>query len=124
MYINTLIKIKNAQRARKETVRVPFTKMDAEILNILVRANYLKETVKRGRGMRKAIIATLQPAGKEINEVTLISKPSRRVYCGYNEIRPVKSGLGMSVLSTSKGILSGTEARRQKLGGELLFLIW
>ena len=60
----------------------------------------------------------------KIGSVKLVSKPSRRIYAGYRELRPVKSGLGLLVVSTPRGIMSGKEARKMKLGGEVLFEIW
>lgn len=127
MYIDFLNKIKNAQAARKDTLRVPYTKADFAIAEMLLRRNFLKGVSKKGKGVKKILEAQLnyEKSGEgAIRGVKFLSKPSRRLYVGYKELKPVKHGFGMVVLSTPKGILSGNVARREKVGGELLFEIW
>ncbi|MBI1961005.1 MAG: 30S ribosomal protein S8 [Candidatus Liptonbacteria bacterium] len=123
MYIDTLTKIQNAQRARKETVRVPFTNMNAAILDLLVKERYLKEVTRKGRGPKRTLIVTLPPEAA-FERITIVSKPSRRVYRPYKELRPVRSGIGITVLSTPQGVMADNGARHRKVGGEVLFTIW
>ena len=123
MYINLLIKIKNAQEAGKDSLKVPFSKMDLAIAELLSKQGYLKDAESKGKTIKRTIKINLKE-GKAINGIKLVSRPSRRLYAGYRDIKSVKSGYGMGVVSTSKGIMSDKEARKQKLGGQLLFQIW
>jgi len=123
MYINLLIKIKNAQEAGKNSLKAPFSKMDLAIAELLSKQGYLKDAESKGKTIKRMIEINLKE-GKVIKGIKLVSRPSRRLYAGYRDIKSVKSGYGMGVVSTSKGIMSDKEARKQKLGGQLLFQIW
>lgn len=123
MYIDLLIKIKNAQEAGKDSLKSSFSKMDLAIAELLAKQGYLKNAESKEKTNKRTIEISLKE-GKAIKGIKLVSRPSRRLYAGYKDIRSVKSGYGMSVVSTSKGIMSGKEARKQKLGGQLLFQIW
>jgi len=123
MYINLLIKIKNAQEAGKNSLKTPFSKMDLAIAELLSKQGYLKNAESKGKTIKRMIEIDLKE-GKAIKGIKLISRPSRRFYAGYRDIKSVKSGYGMGVVSTSKGIMSDKDARKQKLGGQLLFQIW
>jgi small subunit ribosomal protein S8 len=126
MYINLLIQLKNAQAAKKEGLKVPYSKMDESVLEILLKNKFIKDFEKKGRGAKKILNIELKYDGIKgaINGIKIISKPSRRLYAGYKEIRPVKGGHGTAVLSTPKGIMAGKEAKKNKVGGEMLFEIW
>ncbi|HOF50532.1 MAG TPA: 30S ribosomal protein S8 [Candidatus Colwellbacteria bacterium] len=126
MYIQTLVKIKNAKLAGKKSLKVPFSKMDMAVLEALVKAGYLASVEKKGRSLKKVIAIELKEdkANPVFSEIKLWSKPSRRLYRGYKEIRPSHQGYGNYFFSTPKGILSDAEARKQKVGGEILFEIW
>lgn len=123
MYVNFLIRIKNAQGAEKNVLRAPFSKMDLAIAEVLLKYGYLKSVEVKGKADKRVIEINLSKE-KAIRGIKFISLPSRRIYTGYKEIRSVKSGYGIAVVSTPKGIMSNKEARRQKLGGQLLFEIW
>ena len=126
MYYNLLSQIKNALQARKERLVVPFSKMDLAVLKSLVDAGYLKSVEKEIVG-RRNMLAVRLPGGANKHsavEFKITSKPSRRAYRDYRSLRPVKQGHGVGVLSTSKGIMTDREARKQKIGGEYLFEIW
>lgn len=123
MYINLLTKIKNAQQAGKKIVKAPFSKMDLAIANLLLEFGYLKSVEVKEKATKRTVEITLKDE-KTINGVKFISLPARKIYTGYKEIKPVKSGYGILVLSTSKGIMSGKEARKQKVGGQALFKLW
>ena len=116
-----LVRIRNAQAVRKETVVVPFSKMKQEIARILKQAGLILDYEKKGRsaGGRKLELGLKyngsQPA---ISSVKRISKPGRRAYLSYREIFP-KAG-ALTIISTSKGVISAAEARKAKLGGEVL----
>ena len=123
MYINLLIKIKNAQEAGIKSLKSPFTKMDLAIAELLLRRGYLKNVEAKGKAAKRVIEINLKEE-KAIKGIKFISLPSRRMYAGYKEIKSVKSGYGMAVISTSKGIMSDRDAKKNKLGGQLLFQIW
>lgn len=121
-----LTSIRNAQAVHKEIVRVPFSKIKLEIAKVLEREGFTNKTERKGRKTKKLIEITLKYEGKEpaISGLKKVSKPGQRIYIGAQEIRPVRSGYGISIVSTSKGLMSGKEARRQNLGGEIMCKIW
>lgn len=126
MHINLLIQLKNAQAVKKESIKVSYSKIKEKVLEILKDNNYIESFEKKGRAAKKILEARLKYNGNEgaINGIKLVSKPSRRLYVGYKDIKPVKRGYGLLVLSTPKGILTGQEARKMKVGGEAMFKIW
>ena len=126
MYTDLLTRIKNAQQARLEYVKSPYSEMDFKIAELLARENYIESAAKKGRLPKRIIEIKLKyDAGKGvISGVKFLSKSSRRLYAGYQEFRPVKQGYGTLVVSTPKGIMTGKEARKSKVGGEILFEIW
>ncbi|MDP3901812.1 MAG: 30S ribosomal protein S8 [bacterium] len=126
MYIDLLTKIKNAQQAGKEGLKVVHVKMDASILDILVKSDYLESVIKKGRAPKRVLDIKLkyQDGKGAINGIKFVSKPSRHIYIGYKDLRSIKQGYGLGVISTSKGIMTTKEARKEKLGGEVLFEIW
>ncbi len=126
MYINLLTQLKNAQAVKKESIKVPYSKTDERILGILEKNGYVKSFEKKGRGARRILEVDLKypDDNKAIDGIKFISKPARRLYIGYKEIRSVRHGYGLIVVSTPKGILTGKEAKKMKVGGEALFEIW
>ena len=121
-----LIRIKNASNAAKETVAVPHSKMKMSIADILAREGFLGAISRKGKKVRKNIDMALLYQGKKprVQGVKLLSKPSRRVYLGARSIYSVRRGMGRLIVSTSKGIMTGEEARKAGVGGEALFSIW
>ena len=126
MYYDLLSRIKNGQQARLETVQAPFSKFDFAVAKTLEEAGYVAKAEKRTIGKKTVIEVELKYTNNTpaITDFKIISKPSRRMYAGYAELKPVKQNFGMSVLSTSAGIMSNKQARKQKVGGEFLFQIW
>lgn len=127
MYTNVLTMIKNAQAAKKESLKVPFSNMDLMVLELLQKYGYITAVNKKGR-MPKRVLEVILKYGEGktgfIRGVSHLSVPSRRIYAGAQELRPVKQGFGLGVISTPKGIMAYQEARKQNVGGELLFEIW
>ncbi|MEK7568059.1 MAG: 30S ribosomal protein S8 [Patescibacteria group bacterium] len=125
-YTSLLTQLKNAQAVKKEIVKSPYSKMDEKILDVLLRNNYVEGFEKKGKGAKKILAVKIKYNDSKgvITGVKFISKPSRRLYVGYKDIRRVKSGYGLSVISTPVGVVSGSEARKSKVGGEILFEIW
>ena len=126
MHYNILSELKNATRAKKEKITFPFTKMDFAILTKLVDHGYLKGAEKETVGKKDIITVRLAYKNKEaaVNDFKIMSKPSRHIYADYRSLPTVKQGHGLSMVSTSKGIMTGSEAKKQKVGGEYLFEIW
>lgn len=121
-----LVKIKNAQAVKAEALKVPFSNMDLIVAEMLAKHGYLEGVTKKGRMPKRVIEIKLKyEDGKGvISGLKIISKPSRRLYAKSSELRAVKQGYGTGFVSTSKGIMSNQEARKQKLGGQLLFEVW
>ncbi len=114
-----LTRIRNATMARKETTEVPFSSTKANILETLKKRGFIRDFKVQGESIEKAIIITLSP---ERNRISLkrISKPGQRIYVKAQDIKKVNGGLGLAVISTPKGILSGEEATKLRVGGELI----
>lgn len=123
MYIDILTKIKNAERAEHASSKVQYSKMNYAIVELLKRYKFLKKAEVKGRGVKKFIEIEFQ-AEPHIHGLKFLSTPSRRLYGGYRDFKKVKGGMGVLAVSTSSGIMAGHEARKQKLGGQLLFEIW
>lgn len=127
MYGDMLARINNAIMRKMPRVKVPYTSADLAILETLVRYGYLVSAVRKGRGVKRIVDVELKYAedgAPAITRIKLISKPSRRVYAGYRDIKRSRQGYGRYILSTPQGIKSDSEARREKVGGEMLFEIW
>ncbi len=117
--------IKNGSHAGKTVVTVPHSKMKESIVVCLKRNGFVSDYEKKIRSDRPYLDISISPKnGDRINDVTRVSKPSRRMYKGTKEIRMYKNGAGSFVYSTPKGILSDKEARKEMVGGEILFSIW
>ena len=121
-----LTRIRNAIAVGKAEVRVPTSKLKFAVADKLQKINYLEkvevEDVKP-RGILHIVINNEGEAAR-INEINKVSTPGRRIYAGVNEIPKVKSGRGTVLVSTSKGIMTGQEAVKNKLGGEILVKVW
>ena len=123
MYIDLINRIKNAQAARRRITRTPYTKMDAAITNILIRHGFVDKVAVIGRGAKKILKISL-PAKRTVHAFQALSKPSLDRYAGARELKPVQGGRGLLVVSTPMGVLSGDEAKKQHVGGKLLFKVW
>ena len=120
-----LTRIRNANRALLPAVEMPHSKMKESIAHILKREGYISDFAVEGK-LPKTMKMKLKYQGKKsvIEGLRRISSPGLRRYVGATEIPRVRGGLGVSVLSTSEGLMTGTEARKKKLGGELLCYVW
>ncbi|MFA5360401.1 MAG: 30S ribosomal protein S8 [Candidatus Paceibacterota bacterium] len=130
-----LTRIRNAQAVKEKTVLIPYSKIKLDIADVLLKNGFIEgvEKVKRrdknsqtGTSQRfiEIILKYDKKGQPKISEIKRISKPSRRVYIKAKDIWPFKRGLGLKILSTTKGILSDLEAKKLKLGGEVLLEIW
>ena len=122
-----LTRIRNANQMRYNEVVVPSSKVKMEIIKILKNEGYIANyKVEKGEVLDNTIITLKYGKNKErvISGLKRISKPGLRVYAKAEEIPTVLNGLGISIISTSKGIMTGKEARKENLGGEVLAYIW
>lgn len=122
-----LTRIRNAGSARHETVDVPNSKMKKAIAEILLEEGYIKSFQLIDDGTQGVIRITLNYLpGKEkaIQGLRRVSKPGLRVYAGADELPQVLRGLGIAIISTSKGIMTDKKARAQHVGGEVLAFVW
>ena len=118
-----LTRIRNAQSAEHKTVAVPLSKIKLEIAKILKQEKYIGDYKKSGKGNKKILEITLEyPAA--IREIKRISKQGQRIYSKASELKQIKNGYGISVVSTPKGLMTNKEARKVRLGGEILFEVW
>lgn len=122
-----ITRLRNAGAVRKETVSVPFSVLKYAIAEKLKQRGFVKNVEKGGNKGRKTIEIELlyrTDGSPRIRVAKRLSKPGRRLYVPAKAIMPVKHGHGLLVLSTPKGILSGEEAKKEKVGGETLFTLW
>lgn len=123
-----LTRIRNACASRHRRVDMPASKMKAEIARILKENNFIQDfqTLETEDGKKVLRVRLKYAAGGQpvIRELQRVSSPGLRQYVGVTEIPRVRNGLGMAILSTSKGLLSDREARQARTGGELLALVW
>lgn len=119
------IRIKNAQKAGHDTVQIPHSKFKYEIAKVLERAGYVKKVERKGKRVRKILAVTLLYKEKEpaISQVRFISRPSQRFYRSYKDVKSSPHG-GVVILSTSKGVMTSIEAKKEKVGGQLIAEIW
>ncbi len=122
-----LTRIRNAVRSRHPRLDLPHSKMKLALAEILKAEGYVAgvATVERGRFKYLRITLRYDEEGQSlISGLAIVSRPGRRIYAGYNEIPPVMGGLGLSILSTPKGVLSAREARKAGVGGEIVCNVW
>lgn len=122
-----LTRFKNAANAGREEFSAPHSKIKVEIARILQEEGYIWAYEVAGEGKTKEIKAKPKytPQGRPVvTNVKRCSKPGRRQYVDSTEIPRVLSGLGIAIVSTSKGLMSGAQARKQNMGGELIALVW
>ena len=121
-----LTRVRNASAALKPEVLVPHSKLKAEIARILKKEGYVVDFAVEQEGTHKQIRIELKFSGKTpaIEGIKRVSRPGRRVYVGGEDVPRVLGGMGTALLSTSRGIMTGSEARKLKVGGELLCTVW
>ena len=118
--------VKNANRVEHESVTVPYSKIKESIADCLVKEGYLSSVskkTKKGHPILELGLAYVNGAPK-VTGVERVSKSSRRIYKGVKEIKPTRNGFGLTVLTTPKGILTDKQAKKEMVGGEVLFKLW
>ena len=121
-----LTRIRNAIMVGKNDIYVPTSKLKVAIIDSLKKSGYLYSYEVVEHSPRNTLHLVIAETGKvaKINEIEKVSKPGRRVYAAASEIPKVKSGRGLVLVSTSKGIMTGQEAIKNRLGGEILVKVW
>ncbi len=114
--------IRNAYRVSKEMVEIPFSQIKFAIGKILEKEKFIKSVELRGRRNRKVIEIALQYSNKTptISTIMRISKPGQRIYASASQFKKLKHGMGILLVSTSKGVLTDREARKLNVGGEII----
>lgn len=125
------IRIKNAYLVKKDRVVIPFSKVKYEMAKILEQRGFISAVRKKKRAGKSGfeqlfldLKLKYENGGTVFNNVKMLSKPGRRIYLKKSEIKSVRSGYGMLIISTSKGIMTGEEARKQGLGGQAIAEVW
>ncbi len=128
---NMLTQIRNAQMAGKASIEVPFSRLKKSVIKILKEKGYIEDYLESGQKELPKIKIILKYNKTEqnkktpaITEIRRVSKQSRRVYVKKNQIKKVKQGYGISIISTSKGIMTGEEAKKNGIGGEIICEVW
>ena len=121
-----LARVRNGVRAQKPEVLIPYSKIKAEVARIFKEEGYISDysVDTSGEHPRIKVVNKLVDRSTAIAGLRRVSRPGLRRYVGADEIPRVLGGMGVAILSTSRGILSGREARKQKVGGELLAYVW
>lgn len=124
-----IVRIKNANSRKHKTVLMPHSKLKMEILAIIKKEGYISEfkiVENEQNKVKKEILVTLKYKGNErvITDIKRVSKPGLRIYTSVTSIPSVQSGFGVAIISTSKGLLTDKEARKENVGGEVLAYIW
>jgi len=118
---NILTSIRNAQAINKRSCNVPYSRQSETVLKVLKQAGYIADVTApetTAESTHQELQVTLIPG--KIHKITRLSKPGRRLYVGYREIPTIMRGFGTVIISTPNGILTGKEAKEQKVGGELI----
>lgn len=122
-----LTRVRNAIKARKTSVDVPYSKMKAQVTRVLMDTNYIFDFVQVDEGVQGYLRIYLKyaPGGESaIRGLKRVSRPGLRQYVNHDQIPRVLNGLGTSILTTSRGIMTGNQARKLGIGGEIIAEIW
>jgi small subunit ribosomal protein S8 len=123
-----LTRIRNACLVRHQTTKVPATRMTRNIATVLKSEGFIADFEEAGEGVEKHLVVSLKYKGKNrqpiITALKRVSKPGLRVYSNRKELPRVLGGIGIAIISTSSGIMTDREARRQGVGGEVLCYVW
>lgn len=124
--IDFIIRVKNGYMAKKDAITVPHTNLIWQVSEILKNEGFVTNVTKTEGDVQGTVTLQLKYEGLEpaFTGVKIVSKPGRRIYKGINEIRPVIGGMGIAVISSSKGVMTDKQARKVRAGGEVLFEIW
>jgi small subunit ribosomal protein S8 len=118
--------IRNGIAVSRLSVTVPYSKLKNSIVDILKNEGFIKDFAIETEGTKKSLRIFLKYVDGEsvIHEISRVSKPGRRMYRGFNDLRPVVGGLGVSILTTSHGVLTNKQAKARSVGGEVICTVW
>lgn len=122
-----LTRIRNANHANLEMVQIPHSKLKEAVARVIKDEGFLTDVQVVGTGTQKNIVVTMKypsPKTRTITGLSRVSKPGRRVYISNDDLKMVRNGMGILVLSTSKGVMTDATARQQHLGGEAICKVW
>lgn len=122
-----LTRMRNALLMKHQQVTIPYSRFKESILKILQEEGYIDHFEVLGKEVRKMLVVDLKYDGEgnpTMTNLCRVSKPSRRIYQAYSDLKKVRHGLGLRILTTSKGVMSDHQARKQKVGGEILIEVW
>ncbi len=122
-----LTRMRNALTAKHDSVTIPASKMKIAIINLLKEEGYIENFEVVGEGVKKDIVVTFkfgENNERVINGLKRISKPGLRIYASCDDLPKVLNGLGIAIISTSKGIMTDKQARAARMGGEVLAYVW
>jgi len=123
-----LTRLRNAHLAKHQIAKIPFTKMSKNILNVLLKEGFIADFEEMKDNKEKYLIVSLKYKGTNkqpvITELKRISKPGLRIYANHKEIPKIMGGIGIAIISTSKGLMTDRHARHLGLGGEVICYIW
>lgn len=119
---DALIRIKNGYLSGKQSVPVKFSKLILNLMKLLQKEGYVQSVEQKDREI--IVLLKYESRKPALSEVQRVSKPSLRVYKGVSKLPRVLSGLGIAIISTPKGLMTDRDARKQKVGGEVLALVW
>lgn len=122
-----LVRIMNAQRVGHDSVKAPFSRLKFDLAKILEKEDFVGKVTSEGAKPKESIVINLKYAADgqpAIQEMKRISKPGQRIYTGSDQIKPIKGGHGMAIISTSQGLMTDKEAKKNSLGGEVMCKIW
>lgn len=120
-------RIRNAQAVSKKNVSMPFSNLKYRIANILLEKGFVSGVEKKGRQTSKIIeieLKYLEDNSPIITGIKRVSKPGQRIYSDSKSIKKIRGGYGMSIISTSKGLMSNSDARKNNIGGEIICEVW
>ncbi|MBD0267906.1 30S ribosomal protein S8 [Pseudanabaena sp. FACHB-2040] len=123
-----LTRIRNATLARHQTVEIPSTRMTRSIAQVLKDEGFIADVAETGEDIKRMLVISLKYKGRNrqpiIRNLTRVSKPGLRVYSNRKDLPRVLGGIGIAIISTSSGIMTDRDARRQGIGGEVLCYVW
>ena len=123
-----LTRIRNASEKRHQTTNIPASRMSRSIAKVLQQEGFISEIAEEGEGVQKHLVLSLKYSGKHriptIRSVQRVSKPGLRIYSNRRDLPKVLGGLGVAIISTSKGVMSDRDARKEGVGGEVLCYVY
>ncbi len=121
-----LTRVRNAIAVSKSEVRMPYSKIKQSVAELLSKNNFVDNVTVEGEGIAKVLIITInaESTNARITEIQRLSRPGRRSYTSADKIPTVKRGRGIVIVSTSKGLMTGDEAKKSRIGGELICKVY